>query len=838
MKYIAQKRCLSCFSGIGGALISATVLLSGCGIGVRAVDTQPISNTPFQGSISGVLHGGPNPVSGANVILWATQSNGYPSSSNDTAGTASLQLATTTTNSSGAFSFTAGSYTCPTGQFAYITATGGNQGAGTNNQSVMMAALGSCSHFDNTTDENKINIFINEATTVAAAYALGNFMYVNDNGGAGTQLVYVGAPANNNATTGSCTGTGSSMTCTAAGLAHAFANAANLVDAVHYDGTAATGAVYSAPPSNTTYGTVPAAEINALANILQYCTNSTGSTVSTTPCGKLFTDATPSSSTNGSTGAPVDGLQAIMDIAKSPTHNVSTLFGLIASSGSYFLPSLTAAPTDWSLALTFAPVTAGAGGTPFSGAATLATSAFAITAYAISGGVITFTASNDLVSAQHVFVYGFPTSTFLNGLTFQVTSTCASNPCSTFTAAYAGTAHGSASATESGSALYDYPVWVVLDANDNVYSANKDGSTSYGGGVSAFSANGTPNWTSPLAYGTCSPYMEATDVNGNVWMSTNESSSNCGSATKDLASFSTSSGSYTNGTPWSSTTTPATFNSTSGIAFDRSSNLWAAHYTSCTTTGAVACLYEYAYNTSDTDNYAPAVKIAASETADMSSPGPIFVDSNYNIWSVQVNTVVTTASYVSVVPNNGTVAAPTWTGTVISQAMPAGKSFAVSMDASSNVWSSSYASGSTGSLSEFTPTYTGATVSNLSAATNTTMTSSTTPYVAEFDGAGTYWYPVASSSGQIYYYVPSTGANIGILPCFLPAAASTCASTSAGATTYVTAYPTALPEVVQVDSTGSIWVAPPTGGYIVQIIGSAAPTWPQLSYGVFGTKPQ
>jgi len=90
------------------------------------------------------------------------------------------------------------------------------------------------------------------------------------------------------------------MSCTAAGLAHAFANAANLVDAVRYDGSTPTGAAYTAPPSNTTYGSVPAAEINALANILQACTNSTGGTT-TGACGTLFTEATPASntSTNG-----------------------------------------------------------------------------------------------------------------------------------------------------------------------------------------------------------------------------------------------------------------------------------------------------------------------------------------------------------------------------------------------------------------------------------------------------------------------------------------------------------------------------------------------------------
>ena len=70
-----------------------------------------------------------------------------------------------------------------------------------------MAALGSCSNFGNATAQGNVNIIVSELSTVAAAYTLGNFITVNQNT-AGNQLVYVGAPANNNAATGSCTGTG------------------------------------------------------------------------------------------------------------------------------------------------------------------------------------------------------------------------------------------------------------------------------------------------------------------------------------------------------------------------------------------------------------------------------------------------------------------------------------------------------------------------------------------------------------------------------------------------------------------------------------------------------
>jgi len=51
--------------------------------------------------------------------------------------------------------------------------------------------------------------------------------------------------------------------------------------------------------------------------------------------------------------------------------------------------------------------------------------------------------------------------------------------------------------------------------------------------------------------------------------------------------------------------------------------------------------------------------------------------------------------------------------------------------------------------------------------------------------------------------------------------------------------------VIQVDSAGALWAADAgasstssTPFYVQQILGVGAPTWPQLSYAVFETKPQ
>ncbi len=65
--------------------------LTGCGLGTSAPDAGMTS-----ANLQGKLYGGPNPVVGATVTLYATASNGY--------GGAATQLAQTTTDSHGSFS--------------------------------------------------------------------------------------------------------------------------------------------------------------------------------------------------------------------------------------------------------------------------------------------------------------------------------------------------------------------------------------------------------------------------------------------------------------------------------------------------------------------------------------------------------------------------------------------------------------------------------------------------------------------------------------------------------------------------------------------------------------
>lgn len=217
-------------------------MLTGCGFGGSvspAAAPLPLAGVALQGKV----HGGQQPVSGATIQLYAAGAAGYGSAATPLIG------ATVKTDANGNFTITS-SYTCPTASTnVYITSTGGNPGlASANANIVLMAALGRCGALSASTF-----ISINEVTTVGAVWALAPFL---------------SGPAN--------VGTSAAN---AAGLNDAFDNAALLVNT-------STGAA----PGNAGAGvTVPAAELNTLANILAACVNSTGGVAGDmTACGKFF----------------------------------------------------------------------------------------------------------------------------------------------------------------------------------------------------------------------------------------------------------------------------------------------------------------------------------------------------------------------------------------------------------------------------------------------------------------------------------------------------------------------------------------------------------------------
>jgi hypothetical protein len=323
----AQRTALSGLFSLAVLVLFAStgLLLTGCGIGTVA-PSSPVS--PVQGTgefVQGKVHGGQQPVTGSTIQLWAASETGYPGTSGFTAPTALLKQAVTT-GADGSFSITS-DYTCPVGDAeVYITATGGNPGAGNNANLAMMAALGSCDNL--LANASTTFISIDEVTTVASAYALAQFAEPNPSGTG----ILVGTSATN-----------------VQGLTNAMATVNNMVNL-------ATGQAYTITPAyaNNTVAylnssTVPQARINTLADILAACVNSTGlpsSNPGSSTCGILFTAATPSGGT-----APTDTLQAILDIAQHPLPAAAPI--ALAAATSPFQPTLSTAPNDWVIGLTY-----------------------------------------------------------------------------------------------------------------------------------------------------------------------------------------------------------------------------------------------------------------------------------------------------------------------------------------------------------------------------------------------------------------------------------------------------------------------------------------------------
>jgi hypothetical protein len=285
--------------GCGTGTVQSTSTDSG-GSGSGGSGSGGSGTTPVSGytgtTFSGKVLAGTQPIANAVIQLYAAGTAG-----NGSAATALISTVLTT-DAKGAF--TTPGYQCPSASsLVYLTARGGNVGTGSQNSSIALAApIGGCNSITASSQ-----FVVNEATTVAAAWALAPFI---SSGG------YIGVTSTNTQ-----------------GLTNAFATAQSLVDP-------ATGISPGATfPAN---GKSPAAKINTLANLLNGCVASaTGN-----GCSQLFAATTVNSAT------PSNTLDAAINLVHTPGKNVATLFSL-ASASSAYQPILTSAPSDWTLFVTF-----------------------------------------------------------------------------------------------------------------------------------------------------------------------------------------------------------------------------------------------------------------------------------------------------------------------------------------------------------------------------------------------------------------------------------------------------------------------------------------------------
>lgn len=283
---------LVCISACFAALVPVT----GCGANNPSISGEDALE-PGLASVSGSVYGGAQPVNNATVTLYAPATSGY--------GGTPTAIVTTTTNSNGSFTLPR-PYTCPSNSAdVYLEATGGDAGSGTNSAIALAVLLGPCSSLSAATQ-----VKLNEATTVAAAFALAQFANVSSTG----------------------TGIGTSST-NLVGLNNAYATASKLVNPTTGAPNGATSLTGVVPPT---------AVVNTLANILGYCVNGNGGS-----CGAVFAAATPPGGT-----APKDTFQAAIDIALNPTNGLTPLFGL-SSSYAPFQPGLANQPTDFALGIQY-----------------------------------------------------------------------------------------------------------------------------------------------------------------------------------------------------------------------------------------------------------------------------------------------------------------------------------------------------------------------------------------------------------------------------------------------------------------------------------------------------
>ena len=571
---------------VGSISLLTVGLLSGCG--VSSGDAAP---TPLA-AFSGKIHGGQSPIQGAVVDLYVTKAaaTGY--------GQSASFISSVTSDVNGAFNFSSNPITssnCPAGQQVYITASGGyaaGSGLTNNSSSLMMAALGSCANVNAST-----YVIVNELTTVAAAYALSGFMTTAT--GHPYATASVSAPVANNAATGSATA--------AAGLAHAFINANNIVN--YSSGTALTQTPNISVAGVTVNGSVPAAELNTLGDIMQSCVNgATGNAA----CTSLFS-MTPSISGV----APTNTLQAFINLARNPYPSataMSATTGLLSlvSATPAFLPDLTAVPADWSIAVSYASTTGTLTSTPYY----LALDAND-TAYYSTATITTAGKSNTSASIVGLSAYG------------------------TATPSYA-----TADASAAGR-------MVAPDALGNIWVAANDTA------VYKYSA---ANGGTPTSYAVTGPsYGVAVDAVNNVWVSSAVVNT---TNVQELAQASSYAINYT-------AVTPGGFQPY-GLTIDANQNVWIAPYFNGGTLAAVlpnlsvGTVSAPAYASSGT------VGTPVSATLNGSFPKPygMVIDASGNAWyGISGFGSVTTAGLEEVVPNSFTAPIASLTsGSLISSA--------------------------------------------------------------------------------------------------------------------------------------------------------------------------
>jgi hypothetical protein len=321
-------------------LTGAILGLTGCGTLQTTIQGAPVQTNLSK--VTGTVHGGQQPIAYASLQIYqagttATYGTGATplipvanascsasqSPSCYYAGGARGCVASKTqtcytgvvSDAQGNFTVT-GDYTCTLGTNLYITATGGNPGAGINKSSTLITGFGLCDNVANVP-----YIEINEVTTVGTVWALSQFMSDTYVASSQTGSINIGAPPSNTT-----------------GLNQAFADINTLID---YQTGLTPGPAPGSGVTLPTGITVPSQEIYAIADALAACVNTTGSGACTTLFGY----------TQANNVAPTDTVGAALNIASNPGSNATSILQLGTANAPW--PSTFASANDLTLAVTY-----------------------------------------------------------------------------------------------------------------------------------------------------------------------------------------------------------------------------------------------------------------------------------------------------------------------------------------------------------------------------------------------------------------------------------------------------------------------------------------------------
>ena len=486
------------------SLLPLVTLLTGCSASFSpdlTPNTEVVAGQPF----SATVMGGRQPVAGAHIYLLAADTTGYGHASDSlflpyTGSTSQTVLDTSggptngyyyiNTGATGALNVVSAEYNCTVGQAVYLYALGGNPGnpitgpnAGVNSTAAMMAVLGICEAGGNFAAIGAGGVNLSEVSTIAAAYSMAGFA---------TDALHVSS---------------NSTALSKQGLTNAFNNAANLYNISAGNQASANTKTVSGS------GTVPAAQINMLANILAACVNSTGPTSLT--CAPLLSHAL----SGGASGtAATDTATAAINMAHYPSHAVNTLFGLQGTVVPW-LPNVTGtAPNDLSVAISFTDTSISG---PYSVAIDNAgnawvsnshfpTSGAPVTEISSSGTVTSYGASNTNIAGPNGLAIDASDNVWFADASYSVFKMSSSGSFGTATAGFTSDAF-----------LNEPPLSVAMDISGNVWTASQSGPVVEfsGGGADLTGGNG---FAMP---GRTNAYSVTTDTNGNAFYANNSAAS-------------------------------------------------------------------------------------------------------------------------------------------------------------------------------------------------------------------------------------------------------------------------------------------------------------------------